>query len=156
MIASACICNRPAPNASNQNALKYEEEQVPSASTLKLRGFGLEVPILTSKGQLDGHVGRVVAVRGTIENTKIPRIIGVEVSGGHNLDDAFAVGFLAMYATTEEVWEEEKRNRTRPIAESFGPVKRFTLYESMTGTIARAREWGAGYTEDPANVELAQ
>lgn len=39
-----------------------------------------QTPILTSDKDVDAHVGKVVTIRGTVTNTKIPTILGVDVS----------------------------------------------------------------------------
>ncbi len=116
----------------------------------------MEVPILTSMDDLDRHVGHVVAIRGSIGNSKIPHIIGVEVNGGHSLPDACAVGMLAKFVITEKDWAEQKRlNPHRNAAGSFGPGTRYKLYSSMTGDGSKAQAWGTGYTKDPTRIKAS-
>ncbi len=149
--ATACVAQETVLQK-NSDSTDAKEQRKPSMLTLP--GFGMEIPILTSRDDLDRYVGHVVAIRGSIGNRKIPHIIGVEVTGGHKLPDACAIGMLAKFVTTEKDWEERKRLNPHKIAAgSFGPGTRYKLYSSMTGDGSEAQAWGTGATKDPSRIK---
>ena len=125
-------------------------------STLTLPGFGMTIPILTDRDELNQYVGRVVAIRGgrgPILNTKQAQIIGVRVSGGQGLQDAYAIGILAKFVTTKEDWE---KNPAPGGQGSFGVGTKYVLYNGLDGSLARPQAWGTGYTENLNNINAPE
>jgi|GEM_PF-2849177 len=61
--------------------------------------------VLTSRDQLDAHVGQLVTLRGEVSNTKIPEILGVDVQSNHpdlRGQYAEATGVLHRYVVTPD------------------------------------------------------
>ena len=133
-----------------QVSTETETDDRRQIATLTIPGFGITVPILTSRDQLDQHAGQVVAIRGSIPpRTKQAHIIGVEVSGGQGMKDACAVGILAKFVTTEEDWN----NNPPPGGQgSWGIGTKYRLYEGLDGQGARPVPWGSGFTENRDNI----
>ena len=146
LLSHQCVAQERSTSEKLGKEITDTEEQ---PSTLELPSFGLKIPILTHRDQREKYVGRVVAVRGPIGNWKIPRIIGVEVRGGHKLPDAFAIGILTKFVTTEEEWKTQPHPGG---AGSFGPGTTFTLYHSLNGEVAKAKAWGTDATKDQKRI----
>jgi len=53
---------------------------------LDLIGFRLSIPILTKREQIEANLGRMVALRGPIGNSKMTTIMGVMVDGSNSAD----------------------------------------------------------------------
>lgn len=93
--------------------------------------LGIKVPILEREGDAEKYVGRLVAVRGTVSDSKIPRIRNVEVRADDSLRnrEAYAVGILIKWTITE----------VDPLVASEGPGTYFVLYFDLAGKITEAR-----------------
>ena len=105
--------------------------------------LGMTVPLITSHKELDNHLGRLVAIRGTISRTKIPTIIGVDIGNPKDLTgvEGYAVGILSRHDTTaEDIANADGRNG--PIA-TRGPGTSYTLYFDLAGRLADAKAWPA-------------
>ena len=155
MLSSTCDCGAQEPQTpgskGGEESMRFKQDQV---YTLRLPGFGMTIPILTSKDQKENYVGQVVAIRGPVGNSKIPHIIGIEVNGGHKLPDAFAIGMLAKFVTTKDEWDYQRH--PVGVAGAFGPGTKYTLYSSTSGSIAKAKAWGTGQTKDRSQITGSQ
>ena len=127
-----------------QNAKAPTAEPEP-ITTQESEGFrpgalGMEPPLLTRHEQLDKHLGQLVAIRGTVSNSQIATIIGVDVKPGElRGEDCYAVGILTKWTTTQEQLDElvEKHG---PVA-TRGPGTTYKLYFDLSGKGAQARKW---------------
>ena len=102
--------------------------------------LGMEVPVLTVADHLDEHLGRLVAVRGPISDSKIPLIAGVEVKADDELrgQGAYAIGILTKWKVTEEELRKAEDHAGGP-PPNDGPGTRYILYFDLAGRIAKAR-----------------
>ena len=94
--------------------------------------LGMKVPVLISAASRDEYIGRLVAIRGTVSDSKIPRIAGIEVGLSDDKlrgQEAYAVGILARFVVTE----------ADPTIANSGTGTFYTLYYDLGGKIAEAR-----------------
>ena len=114
-------------------------EPVPKGE-FKPQALGLEVPVLSEADDLREHVGRLVAVRGVVSDTKLPHIAGVEVKAGDELRarEAYAVGVLIASTITVEDYRRSQEGPDGPIP-SKGPGTHYRVYFDLGGKIAEAR-----------------
>ena len=111
------------------------------------KALGMDVPVLTSADDLDKYIGRLVAVRGTVSNTKLQCIVGVFVDAPDDLrtreTDAYAVGILGKWTVTEaefRKWQDDARKQGNRIGVAHpGPGVYYSLYADLTGKLAEAR-----------------
>lgn len=99
-------------------------------------------PLLTESTDLDQYVGRVIAIRGQVSNTKIPTILGIDVvCRDDNLrgKDAYAVGILTKWTMTKE--QLSKSFELYGPHATRGPGTSYVLYHSLGGTEAPAKAW---------------
>jgi len=65
--------------------------------------------VITEASQISDYVGEIVTIRGVVSNTKIPRILGVDVAS-HDPDlcgtEAEATGVLERWMVTKEQIQE--------------------------------------------------
>ena len=107
------------------------------ASKFEPGALGMKVPVLTVESfkDYDKYVGRLVAVRGTVSNTKIPRIAGVDVHVPDGIerekDDCYAVGILTKWTIRPQDIPPGVANR--------GPGTFYILYSDLRGTLAEAK-----------------
>lgn len=101
--------------------------------------LGMDVPVITFADERDEYVGRVVAVRGVVSDTKLAFIVGVEVDASDELRgrEAYAVGILQRFTVTEDAIRESEKKFGK-FAHS-GPGVSYTLYFNLSGTLAEAR-----------------
>lgn len=111
------------------------------------KALGMDVPVVTSADDLDKYVGRLVAVRGTVSNTKLQCIVGVFVKAPDDLRtreaEAYAVGILVKWTVTEAEYQKmqddaRKAGNLIGIAHP-GPGVYYTLYADLNGNWAEAR-----------------
>jgi len=127
-----------------QNAESPAAEPEPIATQEPERfrpgALGMQPPLLTKHEQLDKHVGQLVAIRGTVSNSKIATIIGVDVQPGElRGEECYAVGILAKWTTTQEQLDELFKKHG-PVA-TRGPGTTYMLYFDLSGKRAQARKW---------------
>lgn len=109
--------------------------------------LGMEVPVITSTDERDKHVGRLVAVRGTISNTKRSCIVDVEVDAPDELRlreaEAYAVGILTKYTVTKDEIRkmlEESRKLGNPFGvANTGPGVYYALCVDLNGKRSKAQ-----------------
>lgn len=123
-------------------------QTTPDSKPFQPAALGMAVPVITSHNELDAHLGRLVAVRGTITRTKAPTILGVDVRNSSDLDsvDAYAVGVLTRHELTADDHAESQR-LYGPFA-SRGPGVTYHLYFDLSGRHADAKPWPASKTAD--------
>ncbi|PQO37246.1 hypothetical protein DTL21_04665 [Bremerella cremea] len=99
-------------------------------------------PLLTTGKEFRKYVGKLVAIRGKVSNTKIPDILGVAIAyppGELRGQEAYAVGILGEWTVTKEQMEETLR-KNGPIA-TRGPGTHYTLYSDLSFTPSEAKPW---------------
>ena len=102
--------------------------------------LGKTPALLTKHEQLDQHIGRFVAIRGTVSSTKIATIIGVDIDAGElRGKDCYAVGVLSKWTRTCEHMDELS-NSSGAVA-TRRPGVNYSLYAEVRGRLAPAREW---------------
>ncbi len=115
------------------------EDAGPNSEKFAPAALGMEVPIITSSIDRDKYVGRLVAIRGVVDNTKDAAIAGVSIDAPDELrgKEAYAVGILGKFTVPED---DNRKSATLagPIANSEPGVK-YTLYFDLEGKRARAR-----------------
>ncbi|MEX2120558.1 MAG: hypothetical protein WD847_13270 [Pirellulales bacterium] len=104
------------------------------------RALGMEVPVLAATDDRDEHVGRLVAVRGTVSKSKIPHIAGVQVGAKDYLRgrESYAVGILIRWTVTEEDLRKAEERAGGPLPND-GPGTKYALYFDLSGRMAQAR-----------------
>lgn len=111
------------------------------------KALGMDVPVITSADDLDKYIGRLVAIRGKVSNTKMQRIVGVFVNAPDELRkreaEAYAVGILGKWTVTEAEFqkiqgEAQKIGNLIGVAHP-GPGVYYTLYADLNGKLAEAR-----------------
>lgn len=108
-------------------------EEASTGSEMKFApgALGMAVPVITSAKDRDKYVGRLVAVRGIVSESKLAFIVGVEVKATDELRgrEAYAVGILGRFTATDD----EARTA------NDGPGVKYTLYSDLSGKLADAR-----------------
>lgn len=117
---------RPVDSSHGRSGIRAESAK----SSFVPRALGMELPVLTSPDQLDDYLGRLVAVRGEILNTKWKHLAGVQVEADDSLigHEAYAIGILIRF---------EKKGRT-PGIQSTGSKVEYLLYSDVAGHSAKA------------------
>jgi hypothetical protein len=113
-----------------------EETIAQDANLGTTKVLGLNVPIVGAR-ELENHVGKLIAVVGVPDNSKIARIANVEVRCPDKLrgQRAIAAGILGKWDATDQ--QVAKLNR-KGIAHD-GPGVKYLLYSSLKGELAEAR-----------------
>lgn len=112
--------------------------QFPSSGEFRPTALGMELIVLNSRKELDANLGKLVALRGVVSNTKRAVIIGVEISPeGLRGKEAYAVGILSKSDESHQA-EDVSVQRTRG---STGAT--YILYSDLSGNLSIAREWPA-------------
>lgn len=118
------------------------DEPSPAGDSFRPKVLNFMPPLLTKGTDLDRYVGRVIAIRGELSQTKIPTILGIDVVCPDDKlrgKEAYAVGILTKWTTTQE-----QLNEAFHVAGPFatrGPGTSYVLYESLGGTGAPAKAW---------------
>lgn len=114
----------------------FAEDSLEQKDIVTSEALGLDVPVVTAS-ELDKHVGSLVAVVGTPNDTKIVRLSNVEVRCSDELRGqlAIAVGILGRWVVSEQQAEEMSR---RGLAHD-GPGVKYILYADLQGKNAEAK-----------------
>jgi hypothetical protein len=101
------------------------------------RALGMEVPVLQPGAKRDDYVGRLVAVRGEVSDTKLANINGVRVNANLELrgKEAYAVGILIQRTVSEQ---DVRTLNERGVAHD-GPGTKYALHFDLGGRLAEAR-----------------
>lgn len=109
------------------------------------KALGMEVPVITTADELDKYVGRLVAVRGVVTNSKLPNIIGVWIATPDELreHEAYAVGILTKFVVAEADYkkmQDEARKRGNLVGIALpGPGVYYQLYADLNWKKAEAQ-----------------
>lgn len=102
--------------------------------------LGINPPVLTSRDQLDAHLGELVAIRGIVSNAKQATILGVDVLPGDlRGEEAYAVGLLTKW-TISQVQLDSQFKEHGPF-QTNGPGTSYVLYFDLSGKLAEACKW---------------
>jgi len=99
-----------------------------------------QLPTINGKSQVDEHVGELVAIEGVVSNTKIPTILGVDVSSDSpdlRGERAAAVGVLHKWTVTQE--ELDAQIAERGVFAHRGPGTYYRLVDPETGATAQVQ-----------------
>ena len=128
----------PSGSAAGDPPAKADKAFVPTA-------LGMDVPVLTSADDRDKYVGRLVAVRGVVSNSKPPAILGVWVATPDGLRDreAYAVGILRKFTVSEAAYrkmQDDARKAGNLIGIAHpGPGIYYQLYADLNWKLAEAQ-----------------
>ena len=112
------------------------------------KALGMELPVIESEKELDKYVGRLVAVRGVVRNTKLPNIFGVDIRVADELrrseSEVYAVGILVKFVVTEEQVRKSQEEAARRTGNLVGLPRpglgtHYSLYVDLKGKLAEAR-----------------
>ncbi len=111
-----------------------QEEFMSKQSQLNF-ALGVETPVVISGDELAQSHGRLVTLKGVLSDTKIPRILGVEVRSERGCRG------LHCYATGVLIGLEQPRDPEFEGAANSNPdvVMQYTLYSSLQGDLAVAK-----------------
>ncbi len=122
-----------------------EEKPAKPKAEFSPKALGMDVPVITPTDDLDKYVGRLVAVRGVVFNSKLASINGVIVDTPDELRgrEAYAVGVLGKFVLTEEAYrlaQDGARRQGNVIGLAIpGPGTSYRLYADLVGKLAEAR-----------------
>ncbi|RCS44685.1 hypothetical protein DTL42_17335 [Bremerella cremea] len=124
------------------SALLGDEPQTHLDEAFRPKALEMTPPLLTSGKEIRKYVGKLIAIRGKVSDTKIPDLLGVEIAlPSHELrgKEAYAVGILGESTVSKEEIEETFRNYG-PIA-TQGAGTYYKLYSDLSFTPAEAKPW---------------
>jgi hypothetical protein len=101
--------------------------------------LGMKVPVLTDEKEFDNHLGQLVAVRGTVTNSKQASIAGADVDAAYELrgQECYAVGILTKWVVTKE--DIAKAEAKVGLFAHDGPGIKYHLYFDLSGKTAEAK-----------------
>ncbi|MEW4566060.1 hypothetical protein AB1K70_26320 [Bremerella sp. JC770] len=123
----------------------HADEKSNTENTFRPQAIGFTPPLLIKGTDLDQYVGRVIAIRGPLSDTKVPTILGIDVACPDDKlrgKDAYAVGILMKWTVTQKQLDEAF-SVSGPFA-TRGPGTSYVLYHSLSGTRSPAKAWPTG------------